>query len=130
MNENQTTTQNKGFFQKYIFAGSKKLFGSVLTMVVGLGLLGSAAAGSNPPEVKGIAWAMIIGGAVCYSAKKIRLGLVKQSALRLTLEILGLILALFFATTSGSSLSIITALWVLIAYLVIKFKKKNKSLSS
>ena len=71
MRDNQTPAKNKTFFQKYIFAGNKKLLGSILTIILGLGLLGSAAAGTNPPSATNIGWALILGGAVCYSAKRV-----------------------------------------------------------
>lgn len=127
-----TAVNQKTFFEKYISRGGWKFFGSTLAIVIGVIEIGVGA--SNPsgqPSAATAGWVIILGALAYKSAKKTKMGLVRSSPLRLTLEIVALLIAM--ALVLGQSdigdlmyndpfPNVIIPLWVLLAYVIVRIR--------
>jgi Mn2+/Fe2+ NRAMP family transporter len=112
----------------------KKHIGSTIALCFGIL---SIVAGIAKPSATAIAGATIVLGALAYrSAKKRKLGTVSNSKVRLTLEIIGIVLSILIVVLQNDLKSLIATdpvinfvipLWVLIAYLVVSLRR-NKSI--
>ena len=121
MNAKQTTSQNKSFFEKYIYDRDKRLLGSTLAIVSGL-------AGIASPSLKEVGWAMILGALAYKSAKKRQLGLTAPSLAKTVLELIAL-LAIFFIVFLRNDIrtlivndpfpNLTVPVWALTAYVVV-----------
>ncbi len=110
----------------------KKHIGSTIALVIGALLIASGAANLSPALISGLT---IVLGALAYrSAKKRKLADVSNSALRLTIEIVGVVLSILIVflqkdlkhlITSDPVPNLLIPLWVLIAYLVVSLKKNK-----
>jgi len=111
----------------------KKHIGSTVALILGI-LIFSASA--NKPNIGLIAGPSMILGALSYrSAKNRKLGTVKSTAIRLSLEIAAIcivVAAVMFQSNLKYRIAtepvenFIIPLWVVIAYLVISFKTSKK----